>query len=193
MSKECKTCKNSLNGEKRSNYTICKNCIDWSNYIGIPGPDCKQQEELKPICPVCKKLCSLEVGKALDNKTHQAVSHCCKYPINVSPVGSGHAGGDFFPETSAPPEPCPDCKQQEELKPGKYKLLKCPLCGNIDNVDYAIYPPQQNQSYRYFSTRYSVRCYWNGTGNGCGAESGHFKSKSEAREAWNTRHNAGKE
>lgn len=78
-------------------------------------------------------------------------------------------------------------KQQYGIDVKKYNFRECPFCGSVANVDYAIYPEQQNQSYTYFSKRYSVRCYWNGSGKGCGAESGHFKTKAEAREHWNIR------
>ena len=64
-------------------------------------------------------------------------------------------------------------------------LLPCPFCGGV--VDVVKIPIQENEVYTYFSDRYCVRCEYTGMEQGCGVESGHYKTIVEAIMAWNTR------
>lgn len=68
----------------------------------------------------------------------------------------------------------------------EYKLEPCPCCGNAQ-VRIVVYPKQTNETYIYFTDRFAVQCEYTGDNQGCGLESGHFKSKEEAVDNWNWR------
>ena len=61
------------------------------------------------------------------------------------------------------------------------RLKRCPFCGNpnVRIVKYAA------DGHKRFTDRYAVLCDY--TYNGCGSESGHWKSAEEAVVAWNER------
>ena len=65
-------------------------------------------------------------------------------------------------------------------------IKPCPFCGNKD-LAFVNYSPQENEVYIYFVKRFAIHCRYTGEAQGCGTESGHYKSKDEAIEAWNKR------
>lgn len=74
----------------------------------------------------------------------------------------------------------------EKLLNGERILKPCPCCGNKD-PEIVEYPPQENDVRIYHSKRYSVLCRFNDGPEGCGLESGHYKTEDEAVEAWERR------
>lgn len=77
-------------------------------------------------------------------------------------------------------------KDVEKLLNGEEILKPCPCCGNED-PEILEYPVQENKVYTYYSKRYSVLCRYEEDGSGCGLESGHYKTKEEAIDAWEKR------
>lgn len=73
-----------------------------------------------------------------------------------------------------------------KLLSGEKIIKPCPCCGNLD-PEVVEYPEQENEIYTYFSKRYSVLCRYQEDGQGCGLESGHYKTEEEAVEAWEKR------
>ena len=61
----------------------------------------------------------------------------------------------------------------------------CPCCGGMAIVkEY----DGRGPNYEYFTKRYAIQCEYTGDDQGCGLESGHYKTLEEAAEAWNRRY-----
>ncbi len=65
-------------------------------------------------------------------------------------------------------------------------LKPCPCCGGKPLCKKYEADSEKHQ-FTYFTDRYAIQCEYTGADQGCGMESGHYKTLDEAIERWNMR------